>query len=98
MVKTEQGEKNFEDEFIKASKEPVVLMKKDRFDGNQTYINVSQKGNFPFDMDDNIFNLCGAAPKASRYKGLKMKDINIPVTDCSICTTKLQVPKKVAQC
>jgi len=33
-VKTEQGEKNFEDEFIKASKEPVVLMKKDRFDGN----------------------------------------------------------------
>jgi hypothetical protein len=59
---------------------------------------VGNKGNVPFDMDENIFDLDRPCPKAARYKGIKMKDINIPVNNCGVCNKLLQIPKAVQQC
>jgi len=59
------------------------------FDGNQTFINLGELGNYPFDMDDPIFELNSTCKKSMKYKGLKMKDINIKNTSCPICQKAL---------
>jgi len=46
--------------FKEKAHELPQLQKNEGFDGNKTFINVGQKGHFPFDMDDPIFEL--AAP------------------------------------
>jgi hypothetical protein len=75
----------FEKQFISESKKLPILMKDQKFDGSNTYINVGTKGNFNFDMDDPIFNLDRPCPGAARYKNVKMKDINLPVQQCQVC-------------
>ena len=49
-------------------------------------------------MDDPSFELDRPCPKAARYKGIKMKDRNIKIIDCPICTMELDIPKRVSQC
>jgi hypothetical protein len=75
----------FEKQFISESKKLPMLQKDQKFDGSNTYINVGIKGNFPFDMDDSIFNLDRPCPGAARYKNIKMKDINMLVHQCEVC-------------
>ncbi len=87
---------DFESMFVAKSQELQVLRTNEVFDGNQTFINIGELGNYPFDMDDPIFELDRPCPKASRYKGIKMKDRNIKSIDCPICTLELDVPKRVS--
>jgi hypothetical protein len=86
LVNMLKGDDNlFEKQFISESKKLPILMKDQKFDGSNTYINVGTKGNFTFDMDDPIFNLDRPCPGAARYKNVKMKDINLPVQQCQVC-------------
>ena len=93
MVKN--PDQSFDEQFMTQAKQVPVLKKTDTLESGQTYVNVGNKGNFPFDMDENIFDLDRPCPKAARYKGIKMKDINIPVSTCGVCNKNLQIPKAV---
>ena len=83
MLKTPDSE--FEKMFEQESKNIPMLNAKHKFDGSNTYINVGEKGNFPFDMDDPIFQLDRPCVAAARYKGIKLKDIKLPVQQCQVC-------------
>ena len=94
----ENNDTSFEKMFVAKSSEQPMLRKVDVFDGNQSFINLGELGNYPFDMDDPIFELSSCCRRAAKYRGTRMKDINIKIKSCPICQKSLQFPKNVALC
>lgn len=71
--------------FTQKANEMPQLQKDEGFDGNATFINVGQKGHFPFDMDDPIFELSEPCEGAKKYLMLDKKNIKYPVKHCQVC-------------
>ena len=87
------------DDHMNMTKSTINNIQKHIFDSQKAMITVGPKNKrFPFDTNEEIFDLSQPNQDCAKVLGVKIKDLDITQEKCQLCKISIKKLKKVVQC